>query len=180
MITLNLLDNKRKKHYLFRRVLLTIQKSIELLFFMALLIGIIFSTSQYYLQKTLEEVTEQSVLINKKIGGFNEETAQLNQLIKNVKNIQEEYIPWSPVLIKTTQAIPENIKINSLKISKQESQLNLQGIAKNRETLLKLRNNLENLYFVEKIDSPLSNLLKKEDVNFNLIVYLNTDKLLYD
>jgi len=180
MITLNLLDPKRKNNYLFRRILLTIQKGIEVIFFFVLLIGITFSISQYYLEKNLQEVAQQNTFINQNIGEFNQEISRINLQLRKIQEIQDQYLAWTPALLEITKTIPENVKLKSLKINKEAKLVDLQGLAKKRDDLLQLKNNLKNIHFVEKVESPLSNLLKKENIDFQFAIFLNLDRLTYD
>lgn len=177
MITLNLLDPQRKKNYLLRKILLTIQKGIEILFFFILIIGIIFYIAEYYIDKNFQAIIEQTTFINQNVSSFNKEINQINYQLKEISNIQSEYIAWSPLLIEITNAIPEGVKLDSLKIDKNELTILMKGRAAVRNDFLILKNNLNNIYFIDKIESPLTNLLKKEDVDFKFTIFLDGERL---
>ena len=92
IITLNLLDEKRKKNSLWRRVLMTVQKSIEILLFFVLIICVAISIAQYSLEKNFEVVTEQTTFVNNNIDTFNKEIVQINNHLTTVDKLQKEYL----------------------------------------------------------------------------------------
>jgi len=57
-------------------------------------------------------------------------------------------------------------------IDMKESALRFSGVSNSRETLLQFKNNLETASFIKKLDSPLSNFLDKEDINFRFLADL--------
>jgi Tfp pilus assembly protein PilN len=180
MITLNLLDATRKKNYLRHRILMTVQKSIEIFFFFILIIGIIFSLAQRYLQKNFETITEQITYINKNLSSFNQEINQINYQLKEIEKIQKEYLAWSPVLIEINNAVPAEVKLNILNINKDKTLIQMSGLAKDRDKFLALKSNLENIYFVKEVQSPLTNLLKKDNVDFQFTISIDLNRFSYD
>ncbi len=58
--------------------------------------------------------------------------------------------------------------INYTRGDKSQSSLNIQGIAKDRTSLITFSNNLKKELMFEKVDLPVSNLAKQIDVPFNM------------
>ncbi|MBI5622034.1 hypothetical protein HY933_04205 [Candidatus Falkowbacteria bacterium] len=180
MITLNLLDQKRKNSYHWRRLLLTIQSGIELWFFTILCLGIIFSAAEYFLQTNFEDTTAQNALINQTIGGDQQEILAINYQLKEIDGMQREYIAWDPFLMALVNVIPPDLKLRNLTIDATAMTVDITGIAKDRATLLKLKSGLANLYVTDKVNSPIDNLLRKDNIDFAFHLLLNPQRLRYD
>ena len=55
-------------------------------------------------------------------------------------------------------------------LNKQKNEISLSGIAKDRDSLLELKTNIEKLDFIEKIEIPLSQLTEKENIDFSIVI----------
>ncbi len=73
-------------------------------------------------------------------------------------------------LIKIT---PRGLVVNSLEtLMDKPGSIKIIGVAKEREGLLKFKENLENSDFCEKVESPLSNYVEPTNLNFEITVKL--------
>jgi len=177
IITLNLLDTNRKKHYLRKRVFSTIGKSVEIFLFFVLIIGVALSVAEYALEENFQVVTEQTTFINKNVTGFNKDIDKANKKLEKIDKVQKEYIAWSPLLMEIANAVPSGVRVESLIIDKKESSLKIKGQANTRDNFLITKSNLEKIFFISKVESPITNLLAKENVSFDLTITLDFSRL---
>lgn len=90
----------------------------------------------------------------------------LNKLLEEAATFYQEKSYLTDVLEQLSQAIPEEISLNVLSYKQSNKQVSLSGIAPDRETLLKLKENLETNPNFEKIYFPSSNWISPKDINF--------------
>jgi Tfp pilus assembly protein PilN len=55
--------------------------------------------------------------------------------------------------------------------------IKITGFAQNRQNLLEFENNLKNYEVIDKVDVPLESLLNKENINFDIIAEIETEKI---
>jgi len=120
--------------------------------------------------KTLKQQTEEekSVDLGKTVKEF-------NKLLKNIDGIQAEYTFWSEILIKTASFVPSGVRLSSFTINRVNSNFKITGRANFRDDLLNLKRNLEESDHFIEIQSPISNILLRENINFEL-----SGKIIFD
>lgn len=102
-----------------------------------------------------------------------ENIKNINSQLLAIDHIQKEYIPISPLLISLSQITSNNLQIKSFSFSKEKKSFQLKGWSKNRETLLKFKSDLEKIEFFKNMETPISNLLKQENIDFEFSGKLN-------
>ena len=116
------------------------------------------------------------------IGSFNENLIILDKIQKNhlyfsqVISIFAENVPESIQVIRLNIIQPEKDKKNKEE-GKKNYQVNISGKAAKRDNLLIFKNALEETSCFIKIYSPLSNLIKREDIDFRFTGDLNQEFL---
>lgn len=120
------------------------------------------------------EVRSQEFLINKEQESLN--SAKFGEVEKNIKGINQEFSQLNffyenqkdltPLFETITRFVPAGIYITSLSYLKDSSEIVLQGSAKKREDILKFKKSLEDNGQFENFYSPISNLVKPENINF--------------
>ena len=84
--------------------------------------------------------------------------------------MQEVHNLWSQKIIKLGNAIPTDIIINNILIVNQNKEINISGTALSRTALLELKDNFNNLDFINNINIPLSQLTEKENIDFSISI----------
>jgi hypothetical protein len=181
---INLLPTEeKKKNYLFFHVRLGVfymilMSVVFVLFSIALSPAYFFSVInegvannkyQSVLNTPIQDVPEETMNI------INEVNSQIDIIEKTKK---QNFILTSSIIDPLLFSRMTDIKI--LNISYQKSQKNeeeiktvkVTGIAPNRERLLLFKQILENNNFFEKVDLPISNFIRGEDINFELTLFL--------
>ncbi|MFA4880763.1 MAG: PilN domain-containing protein [Candidatus Doudnabacteria bacterium] len=173
MITINLLPPQNIKDlkltrlhsFLFRRVLAL---SIFGILVLALLLGADFLLRHNLkiLEGDLERKKSASAA-----SGFSALEGKIDQFNNNLEKIaalQSQHIRFSPFLVELTRLTPPEVRIIRLQVQKDGGGVEIQGVAKTRDSLLRFQKNLAESAFFKDIESPLSNLESREDVDFQL------------
>lgn len=173
MITINLLPKKEIKRLKLLKLHSFLFSSILLLSGFAVLVIFLFLGSDLLLRRNLGRINQQ--LENKMQEGdapsfleLKNKIDQLNQTLEQVARLQTNHIRLSPSLIELSRLVPPELSLTSLKIYRQEGYAEIAGIAKRRDKLLEFQDSIEKSDFFEAVESPLSNLTSKENIEFQL------------
>lgn len=96
----------------------------------------------------------------------------INAKMRQLAQTQDGYIKWSAVLKTLIALVPEGVKLNSLELDKNSGRLQMAGQANNRADYLNLENKLKDSIWVEKVNAPVANLLRQDDLAFTLEAFL--------
>lgn len=175
MIILNLIPPTKKQELRLAQVFKTVKNLIILILFLTIFAAIILLITKIALENNFNKVVEESTLTTKYANIFNKDVKEFNQYLSAVDKIQKDHISWPQFLINFTKLIPQNINIYSININ--DDKILITGQAKNRDDLLLFKNNLENSDLFAGVTIPLEDLLKKDNVDFNLKADIKLDKL---
>ncbi|MBT4277661.1 hypothetical protein HOD96_02865 [Candidatus Falkowbacteria bacterium] len=180
MITLDLFPKKEKKRLNFKRYYFLIQRISILFSAVAVLTSIVLFASKYIIKYDLDNITEQSATIVKSYKDLNQDIKNSNIQLKRLHNIQKENIEFSQILLKITDLIPKEITINSLSLNiegdnvkKKILSFSLKGVAETRDDLIVFKDSLNSNDFIETVEFPITNLLKQESVEFEILTNLH-------
>lgn len=180
MISINLLSPEKKKK-LKEKEFFYILKNVAILVAVFLIInaGILYAT-KFYLENKLETITEEvnqntQALPNSQGTSLDATIKEINNDIKFLTTIQQDYVKWPAYLADLTALIPENIRLKQLSLNQESNQIQITGHAPLRDDFLSLKSNLDDSKIISNIDSPISNLIKKEDVDFVITASLVLD-----
>jgi len=172
MIKLNLLPPKEKKEIELADFNYLIVSFGVYLLFILIIFSLLLASTYFCLVIFLKT---QSLLIEDKKGNkenqslveTEENIKQANQQINKVFIKERDLIVWTPIIEELAQIVPNGIYLNSFSSQTDTNRINISGWANKRDTLLLFQESLEKSpYFVE-IKSPLSNLIKQEDIDFS-------------
>lgn len=173
MIKLNLLSPQAKEELEFVNInkllsSMMIWIVLFLIFFSLLLVSIfiylfIISQSQNRLIQSRQDNPEiqQLALMENKI-------KEANKLISQTYSRQEQLISWTPIIEKLTELVPDGMYLTNLNYQLADNQVSLNGWSNTRENILLFQKALEDSAMFTDVQSPLSNLLKRENIYFNL------------
>jgi Tfp pilus assembly protein PilN len=170
-IYLDLLPPERKSEIkrakLFRGILYE-----EFLFFIPILVFIFILANTYYVLSRQRDLLVNEQNSNKLQGDyqklneyetkFNEVNARSQTLVK----IQTNHLYWQQLFIELSGLLPEEVYLTDL--STKDFAVFIVGKAKTRDDLLNFKSKLENSKCFENVNVPLSNLVVKEDVDFQI------------
>lgn len=186
MISLNLLPRERKEIFRWRqytkKVISNGIKTIFLLICFSVPLGAI----NFYLAEEIKTLNVQNELSEKtesmrQLNSIEKSFKEINNAFVKINKISENQIYWGDVFSKIISSIPPNIQIFSLQVEP-DGAFAITGNAKMREDVLELEKRFKNSADFTDIQTPLDNLIKREDINFKFSgnIILNNFKEISD
>ena len=151
---------------------------------MFLSVFFLFCVFLFGLQKTLEMelqsfYSSQEAKSNKekleKIRNYDEQFKGINSSANLAVSLEEDQLYWSNLFVKLSGSLSEGITITDL--ATKEYGVFLAGKAKNRESLMSYKEKLAEEKCFENVNLPLSNLISKEDISFQIDFKMNRECL---
>jgi hypothetical protein len=102
----------------------------------------------------------------KRIRELDGEFEGVNLQMKNIMLVKKDQLYWSDILYRLSNASAEGISIDSL--ANKNYQVMLSGKAKDRDSLIVYREKLEKDGCFSEINLPLSNLVSRTDIVFQI------------
>lgn len=167
-LNINLLP-ERKKDGLEKLIKFLFCKEIlELILLVAAFLSVTLLWGWIILQEHYTDLSQSALSVNKEFSRYNQEVQKINFTIKNIKASSLGFSPISPKIIDFIGKLPTNIKLNSLDLSRETGTFVITGVAKTRDDLLNFQNLIQKFDWLDKIDSPTSQLFQKENINFEI------------
>lgn len=179
-ICLDLLPDYRKQEIKRKKTFHSILRG-EVLFLLPVILLILILLNIYYvivLQKNSsinENSLQQSQSKYQQLGTYQEKFNQINDSDEALRKIQSGHLHWINIFQKLSEAMPDNIQISNL--STKNYAVFLVGKAKTRDDLLNFKNKLEESICFQNINVPLSDLVVKENVDFQIDLIISKDCL---
>lgn len=165
-LNINLLSPEKKNKLKFLVKFIFSKEALEIVILACSVIAIALVWSWLVLQESYAGLASSSALVNKDYLTYNKDIKIINTLIKNIDKSSSEFQAITPKLIDIIINLPPNIKITSLQINRKDQTLNLQGVALTRQDLLNYQNILKKVNWLETVNTPVSKLFQKTDINF--------------
>jgi Tfp pilus assembly protein PilN len=176
--TLNLISPKTKRELIIKQFYQIIKTFLIIVFLFSVLIAMLLLCAEFILQTNLiKTINERIFVLKNNHQNPNQKIKIINQGFGEINNIQKKFISWSKILIYFNQVIPQDIKIYSFKNINDSIEIQIIAIAKTREALLKFQENLKNYPAFSQVEFPFLNLISKKDINFQLKVKLDMEKI---
>jgi len=131
-------------------------------------IGMVMLLSFVLLTNTFNETIEQTTLVTREYGGMNSLIRRTNLKLTTLNSIEKEFTPWSENLVAFAKLVPKNVSLVSFTANRESGEVLLRGVAVSREDLLSFMKALTESGLFTNIESPISNLLTKTDLAFDL------------
>ncbi|EKD46436.1 MAG: hypothetical protein ACD_67C00237G0003 [uncultured bacterium] len=179
-IYLDLLPKQRKSE-IRRKKIFRILLREEALFLLPLLLFIIILLNVYYLisvQHDISIAAHSSIESQEKYQELNlyeEKFKQVNETASLILKISDGHLHWGKVFDKMNGIIPEGIALTGF--STKNYKIFLIGNAKDRNILLNFKEKLSSDQCFEDVNVPLSNLVVKENVDFQMDFSIKQDCL---
>lgn len=177
MLKLNLISQELKKEIKLRRLYGSLKRIYALLIIVTATAAIMLLTARVILQNNFNKVVEQTTLITKNSQSYNIKVREINSQLSSIEKIQNDFIFWSRLLGGLTEEVKDDITFYYLGLDKNTKTLKLKGVSATRESLLAFKENLEKSTVFDGIDFPLTNILQKNNINFEIAAKLNLNNL---
>lgn len=165
---LNLLSPSKKTKLITLVKFFYIKEILETIVFTTALLGIAFVLAWFMLTLILNNLAASSLLITRENTTRNQEIRATNAVFKEVNRAGEGFMPLVPKLSELIDAAPADIRISSLDIDRSKPLLLIAGTAQTRSALLNFQSALEKISWIKEVSVPRSQLLQKENINFEL------------
>lgn len=179
-IYLDLLPQKKKQEIkrkkLFRSIL-----SEEILFLFPVLVFIVILANIYYVLTVQRDMSiaahslEQSQDKYQQLSTYEEKFKKINEISQVLTKIQSGHLHWEKIFQELSNITPDGVTVSDF--STKNYKIFLLGTAKTRDELLDFKSKLESSACFKDINVPLSNLVVKDDVDFQMDFSINEDCL---
>lgn len=168
---MNLLPQEKKKYLIHELIF----RFVIVVFFIVYLWSVIFLVISYnsalYLNAQMPALEERIDIERKaekssEAANIEEEIKELNEILQTIEKVrQKESFNFPQILRVIGSLVPNGVIMNS--ITFQGGTINLKGHADSRQGVLLLKENLEKEESFQNVVSPLSNIVKEKDIDFN-------------
>ncbi len=172
---LNLLSPKKKKEIEWRHLYEFIKEAGFILSIFLLLISFFLVFAKLTLSDMVDRNADEGFSLERD-SEQNKTVEKVNKRLREISGIQNGFVPWSGFIETIAQNSNQKIKFRSIEADKEEKKINIKGNASDRASLLEFKHNLENSEMFAKIIFPIDNILKKEDIDFNIDIKIDPEK----
>ncbi|MFA6197884.1 MAG: hypothetical protein WC734_01865 [Patescibacteria group bacterium] len=170
MIILNLLPFE-KKHSIAIEHTRRLQKKLVAIFMTSLVLclAILLATNWYIgyeLKSTEEQISSVRQMLSSHGGDSNAQIEAMNEQIAQLQGIQKEHIIWPSIIGQLSNTTVSGITLNTISFDAALQTVTLTGTALTRQNLVAYKEKLAAISFVSNIESPLSDLIQRENINF--------------
>lgn len=170
---LNLLPLERRRSYDEHILFLSIRRfAISLGVFLLILTGVLFASTIFLEQKVTEQqkhTQEVEAQLSKLSGAsLDQQIRDFNAILNKANTVQTSYIQWTPVLYDILSLIPKGVVLSDLEMDGKLKTISFSGTAATRDDLLALQNALSHSSRFSNLTSPISNLLQRENILFEM------------
>lgn len=165
---LNLLSpNKKIK---LRRLVqdIFIKEILEVIMFTVSVLSIFFLIGWITLIGFMTTLAASTTAINSDANTHNQQIVQVNSAIHKIIAVSSDFVPLTPYLMELANNLPNDIRLNSLRISRTDQAIYISGVAKTRDVLLNYQNNLDKITWISNFNIPPSQLFQKDNVGFEV------------
>jgi len=182
MFKFNLLPPEEKKEIAVHEITQWFAFFLRSLIILAIIFAVLCLNSYIYLYVIVQSqgssiTIEESSVKTQKLQEIEEKIKQANQKIDKAYQIQRGIVCWTPILEKISEIAPAGINLTNLSYQTAQNKVVLNGQAKTGEQFLNFKENLEKSQVFLEVESPLSNLINKENIDFNFNFKISTSTI---
>ena len=170
-IYLDLLPEARKK-MLRRKKKFRIILEQEFLLLFPLLVFIVILANIFLLLNFKKDSIAQGQLQQgvqgqyQELDGYENDIKDMNKKVDEVSKINDAHLVWSRAITRLEKDVPQGIVINDL--STKDYKILLVGKSATRESLINFKENIQSDDCFQEPNVPLSNLVTKENIEFQM------------
>ena len=179
-IYLDLLPQQRKNE-LKRKKMFGVIFYEEFIFIIPIVVLIVILLSIYYvltIERNISAIAHSSVQSQdeyQQLSTYEEKFKQINGVTQKLTKIQASHLHWENFFQQFSEVTPDGISMSSL--ATKDFKVFLAGKAKTRENLLQFKSKLESSQCFSDVNVPLSNLVVRDDVDFQIDFAITEDCL---
>lgn len=147
-----------------------------------LVLGVMGVGTQQYLRLSVKRIEQdiaqnQAKLETADIKVLQQQVLQLNQNIRELKNVRGQQHKWSEVLLELSRVIPSDVQINSVLITRATGEVIIVGRAQNRDVVIETWSQLKKSPMFADVNFPLPNLEQPINGNFTYTFFINLENI---
>lgn len=167
-INLSLLSPQKKSRLNHLVKFIFIKNLLEIVILICAILAISLLAGWMLLVNEYSNLAQGAASVNQEFSKYNQEARQINQLLRKINLTGQSYYQITPKIIEIANSLPADIKISKLSLSRKDNLLIISGTAKTRAALLNYQEIIKKITWLETSQAPLSQLLQKENVNFEI------------
>lgn len=167
-VTLNLIPPDKKVHLKNLVRFIFIREILEIIIFISAILAIALLWSWMVLQDQFNNLANSAILVNRDYSKYNTEIRAINNAVKNINQSSRGYLSISPKIADIINTLPNDIKINSVEINRPQNKIAIVGTALTREAFLNYQTICQSIPWLEKVETPTSQLFQKENISFEI------------
>src|SRR3989338_3848011 len=165
-INLNLLPAVKKNRLEYIINFLLTKDILELIILIASVLATTLIWSWIFLENDFIILAESAAAINREYYEHNQDAKKINDLIKNINLASQNFAPISPKLKELINSLPNDVKLNYIQLDRQAQTLTITGMATTRAALLGYQDILNKISWITRVETPVSQLFQKNNINF--------------
>jgi len=119
----------------------------------------------------------QTSMRESEAGQEQEKINKLNRAVNTQAALIKEQLQWTPLLEKLLAVTPPGVDFVTLTGDSEEMTLTINGQAQTRQQLIDFQDALEDMDITKELDAPLSNIIERESVPFDITILLEPGTL---
>jgi len=172
MIYLNLLPYKFKKELRLRYVYTVLARVCFSLVLALIFISALFFFSGKVLSNFYNVIDSTNFLMGADVKEPIKDS-DVNTKIKEISKINNERTDWLNMVASSSLVFKDFSCINSMEIDNASKKIKLKGVAHDRDSLIGLKEELNNSGYFSDINLPIKNIFQKEYISFDFEADLN-------
>lgn len=164
-------EKKSKLEKLVRFIFL--KNMLEIVLVTAAILATSLIWSWLTLQEDFNSLSESAVAVNQELTVHNQEVRDANRQLESFNEAGRGFKRLLPELLTVTENLPQDIKLDSLELNREDLTLSIAGIAETRQALLNYQEKLKEIPWLGTVTTPISRLLQKEKIPFEFKIKIN-------
>lgn len=175
MITLNLISPEKKQQFKLEQIYIVIKNLIIFVLLVSIIVATVLLATQVTLQNHFQRIVNETTLTTQYANTFSAEVREFNKIITAISEIQGGHTDWTSFIVNFSAMTPKEVDIKNMTIN--GDKILLKGFASSRDDLLELKNNFETSEMFTEIEMPIDDLLKKNNINFDIKATIIFEKI---
>lgn len=171
MIKLNLIPYKEKKELGLDKVFVAILVYGTMTIVVVLFFSFLMYTMGQYLESRVDSLSriiavDEGSAVSKAIKDLEKNITFSNKTLDKIDGLLKKRIVYSDILDSLSKNKTQSARFSEINLSADQKEGSIIGYVKTRDEALQMKNNLEKNPYIIKVESPLSNLVKPQDITF--------------
>lgn len=177
MITLNLIPESIREENRLKNVFWLNVRLGMIIIYISVIVATLIQIARYTLADNYQSIHAQADLVIKNSQAYNARTKELNERIKVLTEVTKSGHDWNDLIMKIANLLPNGVTLSLLSVNQETQAIRLVGVASTRDDLLKLKANIGESKYLEDVKLPMSSILEKENIAFDINSKLDVTKL---